>query len=62
MLARRITACNIGGGAATEQAVFSGEVTALALAVQASGGTFDAVGQTINFQYAVTNTGTTPLP
>lgn len=54
-------ACNIGGGAATEQAVFSGEMTALSLTVQAQSGTFNTVGQTIAFQYTVTNSGNTAL-
>lgn len=55
-------ACNIGGGASsTEQAAFSGDLTALTLTVQAQSGTFNTVGQTIAFQYTVTNTGTTPL-
>lgn len=55
-------ACNLGGGApATEQAAFSGEMTALSLAVQAQSGPFTTVGQTIVFQYTVTNSGSTPL-
>jgi ELWxxDGT repeat protein len=50
-----------GGGSATEQAAFSGEVTGLNLGVQAQSGTFNTVGQTIAFQYTVSNQGNTSL-
>lgn len=54
-------ACNIGGGAATEQAAFSGELSALSLAVKVQNGPFTAAGQTIVFEYTVTNSGNTAL-
>jgi ELWxxDGT repeat protein len=55
-------ACNIGGGGtATEQAVFSGEMTTLSLTVLPQSGPFTTVGQTISFQYTVTNSGNTVL-
>jgi len=46
-----------GGG----EAVFSAEASSLNLTVQYQEGTYNTVGQTIAFQYVVTNTGTTSL-
>jgi ELWxxDGT repeat protein len=56
-------ACNILGGTNTPApaAVFSGDVTKLDLTVQPQSGTFNAPGQTIAYQFTVTNSGTTAL-
>lgn len=59
-------ACNIGGGGSpddgTEQSAFSGgDLPGLGLVVQAQSGTYNTPGQTVGFQYAVTNTGNTVL-
>ncbi|MBK9927401.1 MAG: LysM peptidoglycan-binding domain-containing protein [Anaerolineales bacterium] len=56
-------ACNILGGTETPApaAVFSGDVTKLDLVVQPQSGTFNAAGQTIAYQFTVTNSGTTAL-
>jgi ELWxxDGT repeat protein len=52
-------ACNIGGTPAEPDpgALSGGDLPALGLTVQAQSGTFDQPGQTVNFQYTVTNTG-----
>lgn len=54
-----LLACNIGGNApASPEAAFSGEgLSVLTLAVEAQGGPFNTVGQTIRYQYTVTNSG-----
>ncbi|NUQ85513.1 MAG: LysM peptidoglycan-binding domain-containing protein [Anaerolineales bacterium] len=60
VLAGILYACNIGGGGApaSPEAAFSGgDLPALTLAVQAQGGPFNTVGQTIQYQYTVTNSG-----
>lgn len=56
-----LSACNIGGTPTNEQGVVSGETTVLGLAVQPQSGTYNTVGQSINYQYIVANTGTTSL-
>lgn len=42
--------------------LFSGDIPALSLTVQAQAGTYNAVGLTIPYAYAVTNLGNSPLP
>jgi len=57
-------ACNLGSGSSTpqqENASVIENVPSLGLTVQAQAGTFDAVGKTISYVYAVTNTGSTVL-
>jgi len=61
VLAGILYACNIGGTPATEQALLSGDITALELKVQPQSGTYNTVGQSITYQYIVTNTGTTAI-
>ena len=43
------------------ESLFSGDVPALSLTVQAQNGTYNAVGLTIPYAYAVTNLGNSPL-
>jgi ELWxxDGT repeat protein len=66
VLALILYACNIGGGGTpddgSEQSAFSGgDLPGLGLSVQPQSGTFDRAGQTVNFQYFVTNSGNTLL-
>ena len=62
VLAGILYACNLGGSPATQEAALAGDdLPSLGLTVQAQSGTFDTAGQTINYQYTVTNTGSTAL-
>lgn len=54
-----LTACNIGGTA--NPAVFGEPVLRLTVQTQNNVTTFNQVGEVINYQYVITNTGTTPL-
>ncbi len=62
VLAGILYACNLVGTPTNEpQGVLAEDVTTLELAVQAQSGTYNAVGQVINYQYIITNKGTSPL-
>ena len=62
ILAGLLSACIFGGTSTDDpQGVVSGDVTALELVVQAQDGVFDAVGESIVYQYVATNKGTTSL-
>ena len=56
-------ACNSGRNSAAPEttSLSGGDLPALGLSVQEQSGTFNTVGQTINYQYIVTNTGSTAL-
>ena len=54
-----LAACNLGGGA--NPAVFGDPVLRLTVQTQNSVATFSQVGEVINYQYVITNSGTTPL-
>ena len=56
-----LTACNLGGGGAANPAVFGEPVLRLTVQTQNNVTTFSQVGEVINYQYVITNTGTTPL-
>ena len=61
VLAGILYACNLGGGN-NELSTFSGgDLPALGLSVQHQGGIYNAINQTIPYQYNVTNTGGTVL-
>ena len=54
-----LAACNLGGSA--NPAVFGDPVLRLTVQTQNNATTFNQVGEVINYQYVITNTGTTPL-
>src|SRR5574338_644456 len=54
-----LTACNLGGTA--NPAVFGEPVLRLTVQTQNNVTTFNQAGEVINYQYVITNTGTTPL-
>lgn len=54
-----LTACNLGGSA--NPAVFGDPVLRLTVQTQNNATTFNQVGEVINYQYVITNSGTTPL-
>lgn len=56
-----LTACNLGGGGAANPAVFGDPVLRLTVQTQNNVSTFSQVGEVINYQYVITNAGTTPL-
>ena len=61
VLAGILYACNIANTPSGTQQGILAEAPALSLAVQAQSGTYNTVGQVINYQYIVTNTGGTVL-
>jgi len=61
VLAGILYACNLSNASSGTQPSLLSEVPALGLAVQAQSGTYNTVGQVINFQYIVNNTGGTVL-
>jgi LysM repeat protein len=54
-----LTACNLGGAA--NQGVFENPALRLTVQTQNNVTTFNQAGEIINYQYVITNTGTTPL-